>query len=126
MNELKLLLLKKGIFAIAGLGVFLVLLSSFGGSNNLKHNSSDSIVPSPVSMDDTDIGQTAQTVYATMEKSHQKMLNDEKAFDEKKASILGVQHVAQEDVSKYGVVQPLHDNEKGKLHKIKGIVDKII
>lgn len=46
------------------------------------------------------------------------------AFDKKKASILGVQHVELENVSKYGIVQPLHENEGAKLHKIKGIVEK--
>ncbi|MDH6604354.1 UTP--glucose-1-phosphate uridylyltransferase [Bacilli bacterium PM5-9] len=46
------------------------------------------------------------------------------AFDEKKASILGVQNVSEEDVDKYGIVQPIRKGDSNKLQKLDGIIEK--
>ncbi|AOT72886.1 UTP--glucose-1-phosphate uridylyltransferase GalU [Geosporobacter ferrireducens] len=45
-----------------------------------------------------------------------------KAYDEFKASILGVQKVAREDVNKYGIVEGEH--LKGRIYKVKELVEK--
>ena len=44
------------------------------------------------------------------------------AYDEYKTSILGVQEVADEDVSKYGIVDGKHI--EGRIYKVKGLVEK--
>jgi UTP--glucose-1-phosphate uridylyltransferase len=44
------------------------------------------------------------------------------AFDEYKTSILGVQKVADEDVSKYGIVEAKHIEDR--IYKVKGLVEK--
>ncbi|MDL2211492.1 UTP--glucose-1-phosphate uridylyltransferase GalU [Erysipelotrichaceae bacterium OttesenSCG-928-M19] len=47
------------------------------------------------------------------------------AFDEKQASILGVQRVAKKDVSKYGIVKTIDSYSKNnKLYEIDNIVEK--
>lgn len=46
------------------------------------------------------------------------------AYDQKQVSILGVQKVSDDNIDKYGIVQPLNVNEAGKLHQISGIVEK--
>lgn len=44
------------------------------------------------------------------------------AYDEYKTSILGVQEVADDDVSKYGIVDGKH--VEGRVYKVKGLVEK--
>ena len=44
------------------------------------------------------------------------------AYDEYKTSILGVQEVAPEDVSKYGIVDGIHIEDR--IYKVKGLVEK--
>ncbi len=44
------------------------------------------------------------------------------AYDEYKASILGVQEVAREDVNKYGIVVGKHI--KGRVYEVRGLVEK--
>lgn len=44
------------------------------------------------------------------------------AYDEYKTSILGVQEVADEDVSKYGIVEGKHIEDR--IYKVKGLVEK--
>lgn len=44
------------------------------------------------------------------------------AYDEYKTTILGVQEVAKEDVSKYGIVEGKHID--GRVYKVKGLVEK--
>ena len=44
------------------------------------------------------------------------------AYDEYKTSILGVQEVAHEDVSKYGIVEGKHI--EGRVYKVKDLVEK--
>ena len=44
------------------------------------------------------------------------------AYDEYKTSILGVQEVADDDVSKYGIVDGKHI--EGRVYKVKGLVEK--
>ena len=44
------------------------------------------------------------------------------AYDEYKTSILGVQEVAAEDVSKYGIVDGIHIEDR--IYKVKGLVEK--
>jgi UTP--glucose-1-phosphate uridylyltransferase len=44
------------------------------------------------------------------------------AFDEYKTSILGVQKVADEEVSKYGIVEVKHIEDR--VYKVKGLVEK--
>lgn len=47
------------------------------------------------------------------------------AFDQRQASVLGVQEVADEDVDKYGIVQLKSNFDSKKyLHKIEGVVEK--
>ncbi|MGD7023383.1 UTP--glucose-1-phosphate uridylyltransferase GalU [Rossellomorea vietnamensis] len=56
------------------------------------------------------------------EKPCLKQLIDE--FEDKQSSIIGVQEVADQDVSKYGVIAPENDNYSGNLVKIKDLVEK--
>ena len=44
------------------------------------------------------------------------------AYDEYKTSILGVQEVADEDVSKYGIVEGKHIEDR--IYKVKGLIEK--
>lgn len=44
------------------------------------------------------------------------------AYDEYKTTILGVQEVADEDVSKYGIVEGKHIEDK--IYKVKGLIEK--
>jgi UTP--glucose-1-phosphate uridylyltransferase len=44
------------------------------------------------------------------------------AYDEYKTTILGVQEVAREDVSKYGIVEGIHI--EGRVYKVNGLVEK--
>lgn len=43
-------------------------------------------------------------------------------YNEYKTSILGVQKVADDDVSKYGIVEGKH--VEGRVYKVKGLVEK--
>lgn len=62
-------------------------------------------------------------VYTGDEKPALKQLMD--AFDEKQASILGVQAVKMDDVDKYGIVKLSDDdNSQSDLHKIASIIEK--
>lgn len=45
------------------------------------------------------------------------------AYNQKHASIVGVQEVAEDDVSKYGVVSPAN-HQHGRLQKLQGMVEK--
>ncbi|MCA1060802.1 UTP--glucose-1-phosphate uridylyltransferase GalU [Rossellomorea aquimaris] len=45
-------------------------------------------------------------------------------FDEKQSSIIGVQEVPDEDVSKYGVIDVENADNPGPLFKVKGLVEK--
>ncbi|TYS12939.1 UTP--glucose-1-phosphate uridylyltransferase GalU [Rossellomorea vietnamensis] len=56
------------------------------------------------------------------EKPCLKQLIDE--FEDKQSSIIGVQQVADQDVSKYGVIAPEDENYEGNLVKIKDLVEK--
>lgn len=46
------------------------------------------------------------------------------AYDQKQASILGVQKVLNEDVSKYGIVEREFNSQPGRIQKIRSIVEK--
>lgn len=56
------------------------------------------------------------------EKPCLKQLIDE--FEEKESSIIGVQEVPDEDVSKYGVIDVEDPSNEGPLFKVKGLVEK--
>jgi UTP--glucose-1-phosphate uridylyltransferase len=45
-------------------------------------------------------------------------------FEETESSIVGVQEVPDEDISKYGVIDPLHPNNTDNMVKIKDLVEK--
>jgi len=46
-------------------------------------------------------------------------------FDEKQASIVGVHDVPEEDVSKYGIIEPTEDTQKGNnVQKVKSLIEK--
>lgn len=45
-------------------------------------------------------------------------------YDQKKASILGVQSVADEDVNKYGIVEIADKSNESNLHKVVNVVEK--
>lgn len=46
------------------------------------------------------------------------------AYNQKHASIVGVQEVSEEDVSKYGIVSPASTNHSERLIKLQGMVEK--
>lgn len=60
------------------------------------------------------------------------VVNDEKpalkqlidAYNQKQASIVGVQEVSQDDVSKYGIVSPANNTNTERLIKLQGMVEK--
>ena len=86
MNSFKMVLIKKGIISIIGLGVFLMFLSTFGGG---KHTTTtkDSLAPAASFSDDTDIAATAKELYSSMEENHQQILRDQRKVDEHSAQI---------------------------------------
>ncbi|GAM12013.1 UTP--glucose-1-phosphate uridylyltransferase GalU [Mesobacillus selenatarsenatis] len=45
-------------------------------------------------------------------------------FEEKNASIIGVQEVEENDISKYGVIDPISKETDGDLYKIRNLVEK--
>ncbi|WP_102264398.1 UTP--glucose-1-phosphate uridylyltransferase GalU [Mesobacillus jeotgali] len=45
-------------------------------------------------------------------------------FEEKNASIIGVQEVEENDISKYGVIDPISKQTDGDLYKIRNLVEK--